>query len=940
MFSHFFHFRETLIHRIMPVVALALVFIIAITPVFAEDIPPEDTPVISETTTPASETPAAETAPASETPAVVTTGDATAVSTTESQANTNTTETEPATSEVQAPETAPSTEETASEASSTPLVSSENDTLSENASTTPLSLLDSATDNASTTPMGDNASTTPEVSGTASTTVESTNEGEVLNAAATGATTGGNSAAGAGGGSITTGDATAVSNTVTVLNSNIFNSEGFFMFLVALGLFGDLDLTHSVASSTLPTACGTGCSSEMTSLSAVSNTNTATIVNDVIVRSSTGDNSAQGNGTSTIQTGDAYAAANVVNVANTNIIDSNYLLLVFNNFGDWAGNLILPNKDFFENFFFKNQGKATSTGGSSSVSISNENQASVGNNVTTVADTGGNTASTTGESSIVTGNSSAGSSVSNILNTNIFGGSNFRILLRIHGDWTGNITGLPNGISWMETPNGIELIGSGSSSAGAATSTGNTGTSTAVVNNSNSASIQNNVGVYALTGDNKINGSGGSIQTGSAYAAANVLNMANTNVIGQNWLTIILNIFGNWSGSIAFGQPDLWIGTRAESVQGTFGPNTQVRYHYTIANRGTAPATNVILTNNFVSPFVSFNLATEQPFTTEWNLGTIAPQTSIDVTYTAVINDGIPHGQLEIPSTATLVSSESDANPIDNIDTISILTDRPFPTTETNRPILLTPDPVLTVTKTTSATSPITASTTVNYSVTVKNTGGPAYHAVLVDDLVDEKGNKLAEHSWELGTIESDEEIRVDYGVFFNARAKNGTYTNRVQVHAVGRHESMDPFYGWFADSNVAAAMITIENPVAVVPEPAPIAETLDVATSTISSVTTRSVPPPPVKIASTVLPPAPLSEPPLKTSFVFPSFQPFDFDSLSGNGATLLQGQAAAAILGTPAIDFPRQINIFLLVLAGIFIVQNQVPFKKIKNAFTTFMW
>src|SRR5690606_13875134 len=80
----------------------------------------------------------------------------------------------------------------------------------------------------------------------------------------------------------------------------------------------------------------------------------------------------------------------------------------------------------------------------------------------------------------------------------------------------------------------------------------------------NTASITNNVDVVALTGENAISGSETAlICTGTAYAGANIMNVANATVVGRNWMLAIINILGDFNGNIAFGRPDLWIGGQA-----------------------------------------------------------------------------------------------------------------------------------------------------------------------------------------------------------------------------------------------------------------------------------------------------------------------------------------------------------------------------------------
>ena len=76
----------------------------------------------------------------------------------------------------------------------------------------------------------------------------------------------------------------------------------------------------------------------------VANDNTATVVNDVSVLADTGGNAAQGTSAS-IQTGDAAASANVLNVVNTNIFGNHWFLGVINIFDSLFGDIIFPRPD-------------------------------------------------------------------------------------------------------------------------------------------------------------------------------------------------------------------------------------------------------------------------------------------------------------------------------------------------------------------------------------------------------------------------------------------------------------------------------------------------------------------------------------------------------------------------------------------------------------------
>ena len=212
---------------------------------------------------------------------------------------------------------------------------------------------------------------------------------------------------------VTTGDAVASSDVVNEVNTNEVNSEG--EVIVVSGSLGDssLDLRGDTASTTTASTTCDSCIGTTT----IENQNTATVTNEIIVAADTGLNTASSTATSTIQTGDALAGANLVNIVNTNIVDSQYMLLVFNNFGDWSGDLVFPNIDFFANFLSLLNPNCNCGG---NTNISNSNTANVENGVNTSAQTGDNNAS---GGSIDTGNALASSNTWNLINTNVYGNS-------------------------------------------------------------------------------------------------------------------------------------------------------------------------------------------------------------------------------------------------------------------------------------------------------------------------------------------------------------------------------------------------------------------------------------------------------------------------------------------------------------------------------------
>ncbi len=723
--------------------------------VVAEDVPPEETPV--------------------EASAVVETGDALAETETVSDVNVNVVNTQP--SPASSAEATDGQGASAGEAETVPVEESQ-PSLEENTENSPS--LDVSLDN---TAVVENESETAAETGDNTTSSE---EGDAL---------------------ITTGDAYASANVVSVVNFNLVESNGFlFLLNNFLQSLGHIDLRlfapSSISNPAPSNPCGVpDCDATATSLS-VQAENEANISNVIIVRSSTGSNLATGNGAS-INTGNAYAGANVVNIANTNIINSNYLLFAFNSFGGWDGDLIFPNSNFFSNFFlpFSMNG----------VDVSSTNLANVTSEVETSANTGINE---TEGGSIETGDAVALSNVTNIVNTNLVNAPTFYVIFRIFGAWNGSVFNTPEGISWNETSSGLELFSSDEIGDSLSTGSGSSSGGGINVETNNIANIGNNVKVFALTGENRVTGTGenASINTGNAYAGANVLNIANTNIVSSNWIIALINIFGDWNGNFSFGQPDIWVATEVEAAD-TLTPGSEPIFHTTVANRGDARASNIKFNGKFDSPFINFkdkNSGEEY----SWDVGALNPGELREFSYTAQVAGGLPFGQTLIDHTFEVSALETDANTEDNSDKVSLLAYRSAPYSGRVSHAQFTRSstyPDLHITKTYSATTTaITASSTVDYTIVVENDGGSAFEGVLYDVLKDEDGKIIADNDWELGEIFPNEEITITYTAFFNASTTPGIYTNSAWVEAWGGNYSQDVALATDASSKIASSSITV----------------------------------------------------------------------------------------------------------------------------------
>lgn len=73
-----------------------------------------------------------------------------------------------------------------------------------------------------------------------------------------------------------------------------------------------------------------------------------------------------------------------------------------------------------------------------------------------------------------------------------------------------------------------------------------------IISNNNSAGVANDVTADANTGNNEIVSANAdnAITTGDASADANVVNIINTNLVGNTWLFATVNVLGDWTGNL------------------------------------------------------------------------------------------------------------------------------------------------------------------------------------------------------------------------------------------------------------------------------------------------------------------------------------------------------------------------------------------------------
>lgn len=596
--------------------------------------------------------------------------------------------------------------------------------------------------------------------------------------------------------SIVTGNAAAVANVINVVNANITDSSGLVEFLNLLAPYiGNIDLSGF----TFPTSSCASCSGGALQ---VTNDNSASVTNNVDVLAMSGGNTITGAGTSTITTGDAVAAANVLNVVNTNLTNSQYLLLVLNNFTQMQGDLVLPGKSFFENFFSNNGGDTAGN-----ISVANANSASIGNNATTVAATGDNTVAGASSSTISTGEAATVTNTVNEVNQNSTGGTRVYLLINVPGTWAGNVFSAPPGLKWEQTPDGLLLTESSAPQGFDGCADCGNSDAPSTIANANSANVQNNIQVFALTGSNEIDANGGSggISTGNAVAATNVVNLVNTNIVGQNVLFAIINVLGNWQGNLAFGQPDLWTGLQAKLDNNPLVEGNLIHYTVTVKNNGTADATNVVVRTADSDPYVTVTDAgggTMDGDSVSWTIPTLATGASQTFTYAEKVNAGLPYvGSGSMTESVSATETEDDANPKDNSDQANLNIDAPIGSLHLSKVFVSEAD---------NATSTVAPGASVHYDITFGDRmwAGPAQNVFAHETLFDPYGNPVSTSTWDIGNIGPGNKFRISYNANFAPDTPTGWYISEVTLDG----KDVGGYIG-LADSIVATSSVYVVDP-------------------------------------------------------------------------------------------------------------------------------
>ena len=416
----------------------------------------------------------------------------------------------------------------------------------------------------------------------------------------------------------------------------------------------------------------------------IHNKNIALLENKVELNVVSGQNEASGNsGSGATSTSDVNVAFNMVNFLNANVTSSNWWFSSLNVFGDWDGDIVLPQMIAQgDNLTINAESENEETGADSennssaeainSFDVDNKNEAAITNNVELNAQTGDNkTSFNTGTGSGEFGETDSETNTINLTNINVTGDSWWLVIVNTFGSWRGTAIGSPSDMEISAGKNAVILSPANSGIEARNSSTGPDSDNNASVKinhstnieNDNEATINNDVVINATTGENetKHNTGHGYVDTGDIKAAANLINIANSNMTVSNWLLAVINVFGDWTGNIKFpeGMSGASLSNDGEML-GNGGNNSSASNENTGANSennssNTTNNNNEINNTNTITANNNFNASTSTgDNTANYNTGDGNVDTGLASTILELLND--------FNSNETSVNSSSSGN--------------------------------------------------------------------------------------------------------------------------------------------------------------------------------------------------------------------------------------------------------------------------------------
>jgi len=231
---------------------------------------------------------------------------------------------------------------------------------------------------------------------------------------------------------LNTGDATALASVLNEANLVIINSV---IHIITVNIFGNID-----GNIILPNANPTDSQSAQMSVFA---NNNALITNTASSSANTGNNTINASGSASLTTGNAESLVNILNVANTGVVDADLMGIYINVLGTWDGSFLgwgdLAPEEGSATLSESNlvDGAGNPTTCPSCMAMIN-NAAIINNTVVSSANTGNNTVNG-GDTTAKTGNAYSAINIINFINSYFINSWGFFGIFNIFGNWHGDI---------------------------------------------------------------------------------------------------------------------------------------------------------------------------------------------------------------------------------------------------------------------------------------------------------------------------------------------------------------------------------------------------------------------------------------------------------------------------------------------------------------------
>lgn len=631
---------------------------------------------------------------------------------------------------------------------------------------------------------------------------------------------------------IKTGDTVAEASTANLINTNVIGSNYRFIVYNIYDEEKNLNL-NQIYKDLAKELEGYAVSQTGSGALQIDLSNSAVSKDTVTASANSGNNTiTDSNGNVTINTGNSYASANLLNIINTNIIGSRFVFVIVNIFGNFKGHIIVPNQERFAESV-KNLAKENSLPTpASQINITNFVDISL-SSAFAGANSGNNQSVTaSGDNIIQTGPAYASATSFDIVNTTLNNDSWMRVLINNFGNWSGFIENwvspgyAEKALAYGSTDlnyNGPEksLTPTPTEEAGlvkvAALPEGseNTPTPTPVISElNNSAELTSAVSASANTGGNNTSGNlGSTIFTGTAIALANVFNLVNTTIIGSDFFTLIINVFGTWDGNFIAGTADLE--TTITGGGDKVSPGQETTYQIYYFNKGfeTARDAKVKITLPKDALYISNSLGLNPEISGQdyfFSLGEVAEETGGNFTLRLKIKDNIsPESASAGSFMARLVkiiippafAEDFEKNLLveANIDTIDeesdesnntarILTTVIIHESKSTEEAPISPDVVLNLDSSHNVGEFVYPGDTVTFFVTLKNSGSTnAKNIVLWQNIHDGEPDPVATLPVKVGDLESGREIKITYGLTIPKGTPPDLY--KSSITALGKDE-------------------------------------------------------------------------------------------------------------------------------------------------------